>query len=351
MNFKQILFAVVLSVVITSCQQESSKGKSSVRSVKCDTVRLDDCSLQKSQFAGKVTSASEVKLSFRVAGVIEKVNVKQGDYVKKGQLLAQMDPRDYQLQYDATLAEYNAIRAEAERVIALYEKNSTTKNNYDKAVSGLERITIKKESHYNALQDTKLVAPYSGYIQEVYFDAHQAVSAGLPVVEFISSQMPEIEVNLPLAQYRNLDKLSASTLNLEDTTTLDLEFLAATYKANLNQLYTARFAVRSSIGDLTLTPGMSSMVTLDFDTQEVPELLLPLCAIVETGGQSQVWVIGNDGAVAKRNIEVKGVRANGMAEIESGVAEGEVVVTAGVNSIKEGQRVKPLEMPTKSNVG
>ena len=92
------------------------------------------------------------------------MHVNDGTYVRKGQLLAELDPTDYQVQLDATEAEYKQIKAEAERVMALYKDNGTTPSANDKAVYGLKQITAKYRHHKDQLGYTRLYAPFSGYI-------------------------------------------------------------------------------------------------------------------------------------------------------------------------------------------
>ena len=120
-----------------------------------------------------------------------------GNFVRKGQVLAQIDQRDYEIQLAATEAEYNQVKNEAERVIALYKKDVVTENQYYKAVHGLEQITAKYDSHKNALADTKLIAPYNGYVQKTYYSARETVGAGMPVVAMIGTATMEVEINIP----------------------------------------------------------------------------------------------------------------------------------------------------------
>ena len=91
------------------------------------------------QYPGKVKAAEDANLSFRVSGTIRKIYVKDGTRVRKGQLLADLDPTDYQIQLDATEAEYLQVKSEAERVMALYKDGGTTPAANDKAEYGLKQ--------------------------------------------------------------------------------------------------------------------------------------------------------------------------------------------------------------------
>jgi len=162
-----VYFAVV-SVLFSACSKRGNVGADAVRTVKTDTVVVYNA-VRQSLFPGKIYAATEVGLSFRIAGPVAEISVKEGDYVRRGQTLARLDPRDYEIQLSATEAEYKQIKAEADRVIALHSSGSVTDNDCDKAVYGLKQITAKYEAHKNALADTRLVAPFDGYIQKRYF--------------------------------------------------------------------------------------------------------------------------------------------------------------------------------------
>ena len=142
-----------------------------------------------------------LKLAFRVAGPIRKIYVNEGQYVKKGQLLAELDPRDYQIQFNATQAEYTQVKGEADRIIELYRRGSVSVNEYDKAVAARKRVTALYNAHRNALNDTRLKAPFDGYVQNKYFNAPEIVNQGTPVVSMIDNDYFEVDVNIPSGDF------------------------------------------------------------------------------------------------------------------------------------------------------
>ena len=133
---------------LTSCNGSTQDAKG-CQTVKIDTV-ISASGQSYLQYPGKVKAAQDISLAFRVSGTIQKIYVKDGARVQAGQLLAELDPTDYQVQLDATEAEYKQIKAEAERVMALYKDNGTTPSANDKAVYGLKQsppnISIIKTS-------------------------------------------------------------------------------------------------------------------------------------------------------------------------------------------------------------
>ncbi len=329
----------------------NQQSTESVRKVKCEVAQSASQMSDLSLYPGKVVATKEVNRAFRVAGVVDQILVKEGDYIAEGKTIALMDSRDYKLQLKATEAEYTAIKGEVDRVVQLYAEQSVSTNDYDKAVNGLKQIEAKLESHRNALTDTELKAPFSGYIQKIYFDRGATVSAGMPVISIVSSSAAEVVINIPANEYIKRSELESASAKCElyPDAKFELRHKGTTHKANLNQLYESRFTLYSADG-VTLSPGMSVMVSLNYGDVAHGAVSIPFCAVVERDGLSKVWVL-ESGVASLREVSVSEILRDGRVMIESGIEAGDVVITAGLNSLKEGQSVEPLEQKSNSNVG
>ena len=132
---RHYLFPVVGIILGFSACRSSETNEKQVLMVKTETVKNYENELQVT-YPGRVKAAADVDLAFRVAGPIIRIPVQVGSFVRKGEVIAEIDPRDYELQYKATEAEYKQIKSEAERVIELYNRKSVPENDYDKAVYG-----------------------------------------------------------------------------------------------------------------------------------------------------------------------------------------------------------------------
>lgn len=319
--------------------------------VKAETVKKENTETIVS-YPGKIIPASDVNLSFRIAGPIAKVNVVQGQKVSKGDILAEIDERDYKLQLSATEAEYKQIKAEAERVIELYKRGSATQNDHDKAFYGLQQITAKYTAHKNSLADTKMRAPFDGYIQKIFYEASETIGAGMPVLSMISSASPEVEINIPSRDYvrRSGFKNAYCTIDVFEGDKFPLQYIDVAKKANLNQLYSTRFLVKSS-GKNIPAPGMSANVFITFASQNAEALSIPVTSIFEKDGKSCVWVIGKGNKLSLRTVTPSEFKKDGRVIISEGLSEGETVVIAGVKSLSEGMTVKIKEPASKTNVG
>ena len=306
-------------ILLSSCTQRTQEAKG-YQTVKIDTIVSADKQTFL-QFPGKVKAAQDISLAFRVSGTISKIHVKDGTRVQEGQLLAELDPTDYQVQLDATEAEYQQIKAEAERVMALYKDNGTTPNANDKAVYGLKQITAKYKHDKDHL---------------------------------ISSGPPEGEINLPAAEYIRRDQFDNyhCTFDIYPGETYPLKLISVTPKANANQLYTMRLQVVPGTPAVP-SPGMNTMVTISYRTEQTNTLSVPTGAILQKEGKAYVFVFNpSDNTVHKQEISMLRLLNNGHSLITAGqLKPGELIVSSGVHHIEDGETVKPLPLVTNTNIG
>ncbi|WP_294081246.1 efflux RND transporter periplasmic adaptor subunit [Proteiniphilum sp. UBA5384] len=351
---KKILFICLCASLLgsTGCKQDKEQ-KEVIKTIKVDSA-ITYGEKKTVSFPGKVKAASEVNLAFRISGPITKINVTEGQFVRKGQVIAEMDSRDYAIQLSATEAEYKQIKAEAERIIQLHERQSVSENDYDKAVSGLQQITAKYDAHKNALSDTKLKAPFDGYIQKRYFDSNETISAGMPVFSMISAGTPEVEIYIPAGEFIQRDQFDSYSCYFElyPNRTFPLELIAINRKANLNQLYTVRLRFNKEPDSPLPSPGMSTMVTIQYKPENATMVSIPLNAVFEINNSPTVWVYDStQQRVNARAIRISEIMTDGTLTVSEGLRAGEKVVSAGVHHLSDGEKVELLPQTTETNVG
>lgn len=335
-------------LLLTGCsdkKQESKKEKyANIATV--ETANAHTCL----QIPGRTKAADEAGVSFRVSGTLLEVPVKEGDYVRKGQLIARMDPRDYQVQLTATEAEYKRIKSEAERVMAVYAEGGTTADNNDKAKYGLQQITAKLEHAKDQLNDTRIYAPFDGYVNDIYFKANETVGAGMPVVSLFGANKVEVEVELSATDYANRATFDAyyCTFNVTGNRQFRLTPVNLERKANANQLYRMRLAIEGTHPEIT--PGMTTMVTICPQSGKETDTEIPATAIFSDNDRDCVYVY-QDGTLHRRTVTLLHLNSDGTARVGSELKPGEQVVASGVHFLKEGDRVTPVAKRTKTNVG
>ncbi len=352
---KKLLLAFCLVLAFLSCKEQKSEEKEKVQRQLVKYLKLDASNKSKTlDFPGKVKAGQEANLSFRISGPIEKIYVKEGQRVRKGQILAKMEDRDYKLQLSATQAEYNRIKSEVDRVVKLYQEKSVTANEYDKASYGLKQITAKLHAHQNTLRDVYLKAPFEGFISgKSLFSSGEIVGAGMPILRLSGEKEMIVEVNIPASQYLNRDNFSSysATFSLFPEQEFPLELLSVEHTANINQLYKMTFSIDK--GTTQLTAGMTTMVHIYPKAESLESFVIPNNAIFQISGKSFVWLIKKnyDGLyVQAQEITIKEFGRDGSV-VCTGLEKGVSIVSAGIHKLKDGEKIRLLESQSSTNVG
>lgn len=352
MRISKLLLIVLAVAACVSCADKKEKQEV-IPLVKTQVVG-EAASTMIHEFPGRVKASKDVGVSFKVAGTIQSILLKEGDAFRKGQVLAIMDPKDYQLQYNAAKAQYEQVKAQAGRVMNLYADSVVSADKYDQARYGLEQVTAKYEFARNQLEDCKLVAPFNGYVHKRYFESGTTVAAGMPVLSIISSGAPEIEIEIPAKVLDMKDNFASFTARFDySDEPVELRLISISPKANSNQLYPIRLSIDSKDGKYP-TPGMNTMVKVNFKSDEYEMYSIPSTALFSEAGDDRtyVWLISADNVVVrKREVAVKTLHTNGTADISLGLQAGNVIITAGVHQLHEGQKVQVLKETSSTNVG
>ena len=347
--WRNLLLFLLLGIV--GCKREQS-GLSISQMVKTTDV-IAWKGVTSVTYPGKLKASQQVKLSFRVPGLLKSVYVHEGEMVKKGALLAELDPRDYRLQYEAAQAEYAQVTEEAGRIIELYRRGAVSVNEYDKAVAAQKRVTANYKVAQNTLNDTRLKAPFDGYIQNRYFHAPEIVNQGTPVLSMLNNQPLEVDVELSARDFlRRSDFVDFyAVADVDSTIVSPLELLDINAEANYNQLFTAHFRLKE--GRVSgLAPGMSVSVTIRFRPDTIQLSIIPISALFQRGDSSFVWRYdAKNQTVHAIKVQVDQLHKDGSVWIKSDLQPGQKIVSVGVDGLKEGQSVRLLPSVSQSNVG
>ena len=349
MNRILISFFVFL-LILVSCHKNASLSSNNLRYVKTyviDTLPVYDIF----EIPGKVVAAEEIELAFKQSGVLKKIYPIEGEFVGKGTLIAELDDKDYILQTKAVDSEFNQINSEAKRIISLYADSAVSSETYDKVRYGLEQIAIKRQIAYRRLEETKIYAPFDGYVQKKYFSPATVLGAGVPVVEMVSLAAPEIEIDVPISIYEMRDAFAscAVVLNTQPSEILSLKLVSISKKANRNQLYNMHFAIKEKNSNV-LSLGMNVMVKITFRKNNM-QRKIPATAIFYDNGKEYIWIYNSDSTVSRQRIEINRFQLDGTVVVNNDLQNGMRIITTGVNKLKEGDKVIPLPEKSETNVG
>ncbi len=342
---------------LAACQRQP-QAEIPVRPVKLQTVGGAEATGQL-ELAGEVRARVESRLGFRVGGKIISRSVEAGQRVKRGQELARLDGRDFDLAQSsaqsrqmAAQADLDVARAEYRRLEELHKKGFISDLDLEKkrvAVAGAEAQLAQAKSgsalEGNRLNDTVLRADADGVITQVNADTGEVVAAGQAVVQLAQDGPREIAVEFPedrtgLAHAPKVEVMLWA--KPEARFPASLRELAASADP-VTRTFRARYSVQAPSGLLAL--GQSATLLLTFPTPTSSSVTLPTTALLESKGQTSVWLYDSKTQTVKRQaVQVAGISGNDV--LLQGLPAGAQVVVAGVHILNEGQKVRPLAAGT-----
>ena len=349
---KSNVIILLLVVAAVSCTNTEVEKKEVIRKVKVAAIQYDEQILKK-EFSGTIKEDRENNLAFRVAGPIQAIYIKEGGYVKKGDLIAEIDPRDYQIQVDVARAQFEQVKAETDRVTEMFNRKSIADIDYEKAVSGEKLVTAQLKHAEDQLRDTKLYAPFSGYVQNINYEKGELINTGMTFATLINLGSYKIEVNIPASLFVRKNDFTSFTCQNHSTggAELPLTLTSVTMKADNNQLYKLYFSLEPKLNK-NLAPGMDVKVMIYYKNQVDESFSIPIEALFNEDGNLYVWIYNQQpSTVTKRKVETAGLAGNGKIRVTSGLNSDEVVVVAGVNVLTENQKVEVLGKVSETNVG
>ena len=339
--------------IFSACGSDDTQQEKIVRPVKSITVGGTSAILEKG-FPAVTKESQQSEMSFRIGGPIVKYNVVEGAQVKKGDLIAEIDPRDYLIAVQSTQGRYSQAKAESDRYYRLWQKGSVAKNDYDRRYARAIEAKAALDDARNALKDTKLLAPFTGFYGSKIAELGDKVRAKQAITTIVDLSVIEVTTTIPeqlAVKFRDFDKY---VIRLE--TYPDTVFIASL--KNLEKKPTPEGFPLHLILDHVNNPkdktqvkvaaGMSCRVIISLKkvSNEKEQMIIPLTAIFEddTDKNTKVWVISADSNIVKKqNIIVGDFVGNDKVIIKEGLSIGQQVVIAGVHRLTEGDKVNILK--------
>lgn len=346
-----LLFVGAILIFLSSCKNEEHIITKKPKYVKISQV-IDSENTQTLVFNGVIKENKLSSLSFRVGGPLIKLEVKPGDYIEKGELIAQIDSRDYQLQLNSTKAQYEQIKGEYDRYQQLYDKDKIPANSFEKIKSAYLMAEVAYTNAKNQIYDTKLLAPYSGYIHEKKTENFQTVGPGQEIVTIIDLSKLKVIINVPESKISDIQKDNKNYLNINNLhiNHLPIRINSISEKTYKNGLYQVEFIFKNE-NEMTISPGMTAEVSIEI-THDDKNISIPSSALHYKNDKTCVWVYDyKTQTIKQRAIEVKGMTKDGNISVMSGISFGETVITTGVTCLTEGQIVEPIKPISETNIG
>jgi len=304
------------------------------------------------RFAGNIAARYESTLGFRVSGRIASRSVDVGSEVEKGRLLATLDPTDLQNQLRSSQgdlarveAQYINAQANARRQQELFDRGVGAQAALDVAVTDLKttqssfnQAKASVQQAQDQLSYSELRTDHAAVVTEWKAEAGQVVSAGQQVVTLARPDIKEAVIDLPapLAEQLPQDVVFkvASQLEPDINTTATLRELEPQAEAS-----TRTRRARLTLSDTPAAFRLGTAISVTLSSTIEPRIELPANVLQEVDGKTQVWIVDMQNQTVSPH-PVKVLSRDDDTLVVSGVKGGERVVTAGVNSLKPGQKVK-----------
>ena len=361
-RFVRVAATATLSIsLLTACSQPAEQQNNVVRPVKLFEV-VNHQSQNLREFPAIVAASEEASISFRIPGELMEFPLTSGMIVEKGQLLAKLDDRDLKNEVTALQADYDLAASDFHRIQSLRNKKMVSQSAFDNASTRLKASRVKLQLAKDRLSDTVLTAPFAGRIAQTLVENYQSVQAQQPVLILQDHQILDISIQVPesiLTQvqkervdqtYQPVVTFAGSALESSSEKEYKVSYKEhATRVTPGTQSYKVTFSMPAP-QSFTVYPGMGATMAIDITRvmghgSSAAEFIVPMTAVLkdDSSGQYQVWVYNTEtGTVTPRSVTVGRITQSGMT-VTSGLEEGEHIVSAGLNRLRAGMEVKPLE--------
>jgi len=351
LNLSLATLILSTSLFFSGCEEPPQPYAASSRPVK--TIVVGDINSGDSRtFPAVVDAIQKADISFRVSGKVQKILVKEGDEVKKDQLLAELDPTDFNIRLNERKASYKTAKANYDRAKELVDKGAISRVDHDNIRAKYFTAKANLDEAEQDLLYTKLKANFDGYIAKRHVEKFEEVQASETIfsLEDVSALKLIIDVpeNLMLSLKRTpatKRNLSASFTNINDVH-FPLSYMESATKADPT---TKTFKVTLKMdapADYNILPGMTATVYADLLQSELNQnesVMLPVSAVVaDDAKQASVWIVDEESMTVSPKTVTTGAIIGSSIQV-TGLKTGERVVTAGASFLRKNMKVSLLE--------
>ena len=343
---RSIILPVLAALAVASCgsrggnQQQAGPGFPGAPGANVTpTVEVVSASsrdvAQESTYSSSVEAYATNNIMPQSGARIRKINVEVGDYVVKGQVLAEMD----RFQLEQLELQIQNDEVEYARLKGLFEEGGVSQSDFEAAELGYK---VRKTNYQNLLENTILRSPITGYVTARNFDVGDMFSMSAPLFTVQQVVPVKLLVGISENEYTKVKK--------GDVVTISVDALPGrTFSGKVSRLYPTINAATHTFNaevivqnaDRALRPGMFARVTVNFGTNH--RIVLPdRCIVKQEGtGQKFVYLLRNDDTVSYVPVTL-GRHMGAEYEVVDGVSEGDTVVSKGQTVLKDGVKVVVL---------
>jgi len=354
-TFSPLLSVAAIALFLAGCGSEPPP-KEVVRPVKMLT--LGDSSAGNTRvYPGTVNAMETARMSFESAGRIIELPIKEGQKVAKGELLARLDPVDFEAQLNSAKAEFSQAKAEYNRNRSLYEQKVISLAAFQVKEKEFEVAQSKMQIAQKAFDETYLKAPFEGVVAEKAVKNYEQVQAKQLICTVQDVSQLEVVVNVPEndmargAPQETIEELNKqikvfAKFDIAPDKEFPLKLKEYQTQADPTTQTFRITLVMNPPKNVSILPGMTATVVVparDLGINPGKQFAIPANAVVsDASGKSFVWLVREDSTVKKVPVEV-GQMSGDSIRVQSGLKSGETIAVSGVNALRDGMKVRPYE--------
>ncbi|MCM1076727.1 MAG: efflux RND transporter periplasmic adaptor subunit [Bacteroides sp.] len=294
-------------------------------------------------YSGTVEAGTSTTVSFSVGGTINAINVREGQRVAKGQLIASVDGASLKNAYNIAEATLREAQDAYNRMKKLHDANALPDMQWVSVQEKLKQAEAAAEIAKKGMNDANIYAPISGVVAHKLTDVGQTVAPGLPVVEMMDVSSLKVKISVPEADLVNLKTGAGATITVGDRSYSGKLTEKAVAANSLSRTYDVKFLITDP--DDTLLPGMICNVSVEGaspsdgteGTATAEVVLPPQTIVLDWDNSSYVWIKKN-GLAQRKKVTVGGLDSRGVI-VTGGLSPTDSIIVEGQQKLSTGLKV------------
>jgi len=331
--------------LLSACNNATEEPEQAVRTVRLETVSATD-SLIKRRFVGRIDAISTVDLSFQVPGHLIQLPAQEGTVIPKGELIAALDKKDFQLSVQQTKAQHQLNKLDVIRKRNLFKSGSLPKAMLDQAETAYKLTQVALETARRNLSYTRIIAPFDALVSQRLIDNFTNVSIHQPVIRVQELTELRVKINIPENMVKLLDtseKFKAEVV-FKDRPQKRFPLVYrehVTEAGSVAQTYEVVFGL-SRENNKHVLPGMTvAVIITKKQASEISKIAVPVSALdYDEQGNPRVWVFDPKTTTVSSRQVVLGTIQKHKIPVLDGLQTGEQIVTAGAHLLRENMTVR-----------
>jgi RND family efflux transporter MFP subunit len=347
--------AMALLLGLAGCGEEAAEPEAVVRPIKMLEIGAGGAGTR--EYPGRIRAGQQIDMAFEVPGRIIEFVYPEGARVKRGAVLARLDPRDYENALEQARAMAHKAETYLGRIAEAYQSRAVAEQDLTDAQAEVEVAEAEVRIKRKALDDTRLVAPFDGSMSRKLVEDFANVQAKEPVLVFEDPSVLQIKVAVPERDMggrrpgeRDLEELNERLRPEVVASPLpDRRFPArltelATTADPTTRTYQATFVFEPS-PDTVVLPGMTAKAIIQLGAGDAMDAIeIPAhAAVADDGGRATVWLIDPAAMTVRRQPVTLGELRADRVVVTDGLSHGDVVAVSGVAQLREGMVVRRWE--------